>query len=686
MFVDGFVQNKRLHFSGLSEDNGIRAESNALIRCVKNILAHLGIGKGTLTLRSLNKTWHLNKQSALNWIYKNGAAADRNTLSEKNNQNIVEKINYLYLKKNAEKSLGEACCDAESLKNASKAYLELGWAYETGTGIKQSFEEAYKWYKKSIDIANQIFTANKPIFYYLARLKVGNLLDKGLGIAFDKTWAFSLYKEAFRGIEREVGSEVGKGNPQLLALLADMYEEGKGAPKFPEKATELYQEAAKQGDAYSLAALAMKYLQGSGIGRSEDKAFALASQSAKQDHPFGQYALGLVYHEKGRAKKAEEWIAKSANQGFALAQQKLAHIYAAQGPSYDTQVAQLYKKAASQGLAESQYELAKMYQEGLRGFKLSKEEAAAWYEKAAQLEHEEARIALGRMLCQGEGVEKSFEKALYWLKKVEENNPKIIEKDIVQLMNAWEKLANEGDLQAQFDLGLHYEKEAILKWDKASWERSKLAAHLRIKASENDETAGEIDCEKALHWYGKAAEQGSAEADYLMGRLLSIRDYYRIPKENEVSKFLEYYKKAAKKGHAKAQLELGKCYFVGLTPEETLEGAVHLLKQAGGKEFLIEQQNSDKVLVNWKITFLSKLDPAIDSHSLTYADLYELTQNKRKEAEEKSLDHTPIDDAVKTLEKSLQSRLNTPLNWGPELLEKADERVNFANQKLLGDA
>ncbi|MBS4168439.1 SEL1-like repeat protein [Parachlamydia sp. AcF125] len=669
--VTGFVQNKRLYFSEFSEDNGIQVESS-LIRFLKNILAHLGIGKGTLTLRSLDKTWYLNKQSAVNWICKNGETTDVAPLSEKNNQNIVEKINYLYVKKKAEKEIAEAC-------------LDLGLLYEAGKGVQQSFEKAYEWYKKSVEIADQKFVVNKEIFYYLAHLKMANLLDKGLGIPLKKYSAFLHYKEAFEGIEREAERKIGEEKPQLLAFLADLYEEGKGTSKFPEKATELYQKAASRGDAYSLAALALKYLQGSGIGRSEDKAFALASQSAKQGHPFGLYVLGLVYYKKGRAKKAEEWIAKSADQGFALAQQKLAQIYEARGSSDDSQIAQLYKKAASQGLPESQYKLAQMYQGGLRGFKLSKEKAAIWYEKAARLGHEEAGIALGKMLCQGEGIEKSFKKALYWLEKAGEKNPKKMERDIAQLMNDWEKLANEGNLRAQLDLGKFYEEKALKNWEETLKCSKETEEGMEHKVSEHYKEVGKQFWEKALKGYEKAAEQGSAEADYRVGRLFAIRRERKILAENAEEKSIEFYKKAAEKGHAKAQSELGKYYFYGLNPSETLEGAVLLLKQARGEEFLIRQQRLDQVLVDWKAKFLLKIDPSIGSHSLSYVGLYGLIENKRKEWEEKSLDYAPIDGAVKELEMLLQCRLNTPLNWGPELLEKADERVNFAHQQLFGD-
>jgi len=78
---------------------------------------------------------------------------------------------------------------------------------------------------------------------------------------------------------------------------------------------------------------------------------------------------------------------------------------------------QYFQNAAEQGHAEAQYELAKMYQEGI-GISESKKHAAKWYTMAAEQGHEKAqyKIALMDMSETGnDGVERYFKTKLKWL-------------------------------------------------------------------------------------------------------------------------------------------------------------------------------------------------------------------------------------------------------------------------------
>ena len=93
------------------------------------------------------------------------------------------------------------------------------------------------------------------------------------------------------------------------------------------------------------------------------------------------------------------------------------------------------------------------------------------------------------------------------------------------------QLAEQGDAQAQFNLGLIYYKGEGVRQDK----------------------------QKAVEWYRKAAEQGDARAQYNLGLMYDKGDGVRQDKQKAV----EWLTKAAEQGHARAQCNLGWMYYKG---------------------------------------------------------------------------------------------------------------------------
>lgn len=76
--------------------------------------------------------------------------------------------------------------------------------------------------------------------------------------------------------------------------------------------------------------------------------------------------------------------------------------------------------AAELGHVESQYVLGISYYRG-EGVEVNLEEAAYWYEQAANQEHADAQNALGSMYEKGEGVTANQFTADYWYNKAAEN-------------------------------------------------------------------------------------------------------------------------------------------------------------------------------------------------------------------------------------------------------------------------
>jgi len=104
--------------------------------------------------------------------------------------------------------------------------------------------------------------------------------------------------------------------------------------------------------------------------------------------------------------------------------------------------------------------------------------------------------------------------------------------DYATARREWRPLAEQGNANAQFNLGLMYDNGQGVSQDYA----------------------------KALQWYRKAAEQGNVEAQYNLGFMYD--NGQGVPQD--YAKALRWWRKAAEQGNAKAQSKLGFMYRNGL--------------------------------------------------------------------------------------------------------------------------
>jgi len=120
--------------------------------------------------------------------------------------------------------------------------------------------------------------------------------------------------------------------------------------------------------------------------------------------------------------QAADWFRKAAEQGNAYAQSNLALMYASgRGglPQDDKQAVEWYRKAAEQGNTNGQTGLGFMYEQG-RGVVEDHVEAVKWYRKAAEQGYAIAQTNLGVMYRAGRGVPKDQAEAERWFRKAAE--------------------------------------------------------------------------------------------------------------------------------------------------------------------------------------------------------------------------------------------------------------------------
>ena len=116
------------------------------------------------------------------------------------------------------------------------------------------------------------------------------------------------------------------------------------------------------------------------------------------------------------------------------------------------------KIKAEQGDAEAQSDLGWMYCDG-EGVPQDYVEAAKWYRKAAEQGNAWAQGYLGWMYFFGYGVPRDKIEAAKWIRKAAEKG--VPQDDVLNindvLMEVWyEKAAEQGDAEAQWELGLMY--------------------------------------------------------------------------------------------------------------------------------------------------------------------------------------------------------------------------------------
>ena len=205
-----------------------------------------------------------------------------------------------------------------------------------------------------------------------------------------------------------------------------------------------------------------------------------------------------------------------------------------------------------------------------------------------------AKYKLGKMLLNGDGVEKDIPKAIEWLKQaaVEENE------------------------FAEYALGRLYLKGEAVEKDAITAEKyllksasrgSKYAAYLLGKEYLSGENFGK-DAMKAVEYLELAAEKDFEPAEYILGK-----EYLRgenFPKD--VQKAIDYLKRAAEKGFDFAEYELGKIYLFGNDAPKDTETALAYLKSAAAKgneyaaELINQKELFDKQSISLCISRLFK--------------------------------------------------------------------------------
>ncbi|MES1909626.1 MAG: hypothetical protein MHM6MM_002334 [Cercozoa sp. M6MM] len=209
-----------------------------------------------------------------------------------------------------------------------------------------------------------------------------------------------------------------QGHAQAQYNLGLMYYTGDGVPERHEKARTLFQAAAEQNLPEGQCRFGIMLAKGEGGDANLPRALELFRAAADQGDANAQFNLGmalgsgLATNGKSDPEAAAEWLRQAADAGHTKAQCYLAgmHLHG-NGVPKDTAAAQeLFRKAANKGDAESQFQLAILYEQQKKP-----SDAALWFEKAAMQGDPTAMLNLAMKLLHGKGIKKDESRAVQWL-------------------------------------------------------------------------------------------------------------------------------------------------------------------------------------------------------------------------------------------------------------------------------
>lgn len=261
----------------------------------------------------------------------------------------------------------------------------------------------------------------------------------------------------------------------------------------------------------------------------------MIAQEAVDGDDGAQLLYGLAYLEgrynlKPDAVKAVYWLRRSARAENAYAQMILGNCYAeGQGVEKNPeQAVKWWRRSGEKGNDKAQYLLGKAYLDG-SGINKDTKQAIEWITLSAEQGNKDAQYLLGKIYYEGHHVATDKEAAKSWLSRAASQahtgainllgiiNTVIDSSTIVyqQSSEVLQNKAEQGDPQAEYELGLRYEsgawdvnkdnKKALLWITKSANDGNPVAMKTLADIYQHGDLGLAIDSKKAAEWQKKAA-------------------------------------------------------------------------------------------------------------------------------------------------------------------------------------
>ena len=339
----------------------------------------------------------------------------------------------------------------KAIRGDSDAQFEVAQRHLNGIGIEKDVLKAISWHRKAAEQGNpssQYILYNKlnekgvsyrdPVEAYMwmyvlldgnpdssGIIKRSNALANGAkdltekqlqeAINRAKLMQSKIKSASFENLARLAG----QGDPAAQNDLGNIYLNGDGVTRDPDRACSLFLKAAEKGLALAQFNLGVCYLDGIGVPKNEGQAFLWFLKAARQDNPTAQYNVGFcLFNGVGVTRNyelGESWLLKAERNGSVEAAFSLGVAYAnGLGVEKNPYAAtRFFTKAAILGDGESMFNVAYSFESGL-GATRSDIDALAWYRLSASKGHKPAMdrvISMKSRLDSGQ-IESSYARAI----------------------------------------------------------------------------------------------------------------------------------------------------------------------------------------------------------------------------------------------------------------------------------
>lgn len=398
-------------------------------------------------------------------------------------------------------------------------------------------------------------------------------------------------------------------------------------------AFELLKQAAQQEYPKACYGLGYMYEQPSNFGLPQEPDFEKATKqyrvAAENGIAMAQYRLGMLYYEHKAAPEGvdEQGARNVAKRLFKLADAQ-GHVHGSfyyglmlvqdgsgSGDPEALKGRRLMEKAAGKGDPDLQYMLANYFFRYNRDAKKSLiEEGIKWLEKAAVQGHEQALRGLEKLCIDKQLSPAQIKRARgYFEKAADERNDGYSMRFLGWMYEVgFADLEVKGpadleekelaDLEEKGLLGLKPNHFLAFSWYyKAAEKIDDAYTFIKLgaltEAGRNPKIRADEENEQAIKYYQQAADKGSDEAMYALGKMYEkVRggltseevdqktfEYYQQAANKGSDKAMDALKQAATKGNANAMYALGKLYATGrggLTGEKADQEAIECYQKA----------------------------------------------------------------------------------------------------------
>ena len=232
---------------------------------------------------------------------------------------------------------------------------------------------------------------------------------------------------------------------------------------------------------------------------------------AVSGNPEAQTMLALAYHAGVLLKKDDAQAAvllhKAADRNYEAAEESLG-IFAETGIGLDRpapeQALSWYKKAAQEGSVDAATDIALLYANG-KGVARDPAQAVSWFRRGAEGGDASAQYNLALMYERGEGVTRDYKEAIRWHTAAADQNL------IPPLLALAEIYLQPPPATVTADVG-----KAVQYYQRAA-DLGSAVAEVALGTISSKGLQGKVDFDQAFGWYQKAAAKGEPDGEFALG-------------------------------------------------------------------------------------------------------------------------------------------------------------------------